>query len=552
MLALTQLESKIRTEYFQLVIIRPEESKSFKTNDIENFQLTRGLAAFYLKNFAACPDSKISTHITDGFKDMGIDAIYYNEKEKILNLIQTKWIKNGKGGIELGEIEKSISGIRKIMIPDLKEFNFETQSLLSEITDALLEPNIKIVFSIVTSTDSNLSTEIKNSLDNLIKEQNQVSEFLYYEYINLKSLHDILRKGSIDAPIDTDIMLHNWIDLKDPVKAVYGMINGHDLANLLHTHGKRIFSPNIRYFLGNTEVNNLILETSINSPELFWYLNNGITAISNSLSKKAIGGASHTTGIFTCKGFYIVNGAQTTGALHDSFLKGNDLNSVNISIRIIEIDETNINFATMVTRSTNTQNRVDSRDFVALDPTQDRIHQELLFEKIYYTYKSGDIIPQNWEGFGFEEAAISQACSQDDIDLMVLGKREISKLWQLTDKPPYKRLFFSGTNSLELYYKVKLLRKIESFINHKRINASSRENLILVHGNRFIALLVFRILNKTGISLDKLSDTDIETAFTNGYTALKDQIELDYPIDQLASLFKNNDKCKKINGNLSI
>lgn len=541
MIALNQLEHDLRTNYFSYVPIRASEHEKYKPEDVENFKLTRSLVAFYLKNFTNCPIEKISQHIVDGFKDNGIDGLYYDQIEKTLHIIQAKWIKNGTSGIELGDIEKSISGIRRLFIPDLKNFNEEVNALENEVNEALLEPNVNIVFSIVTSTSQAISKEIEQTISEFLLEQNSVTAFLSWDYNNLKILHDVLRSGSIDTPIDTDLLLLNWSDIKDPVKAIIGSINGIDIANLLEAKGKRIFAPNIRYFLGKTEVNSSIIDSTNNEPELFWYLNNGITAIATSIEKKPLGGSSRENGIFHCKGFYIVNGAQTTGALLESKKRGNDLNKVILGIRIIQVNTENPDFGIQITRSTNTQNRVDSRDFVALDPIQEKLHQELLIDGVVYAYKAGDIVNDINKGFHFEEAAISIACSLDSIDLTVQGKREVSKLWSQTDKPPYKLLFNSGVNGREVFRNVKIMRLVEEWIKTERKSTVARDRLILAHGNRFILQLVFRDLKNKEVN-DKVVLECAESSFN----ALKRIIDSDYSTDQLASLFKNGEKCRDI------
>src|SRR5690606_29145724 len=122
----------------------------------------------------------------------------------------------------------------------------------------------------------------------------------------------------------------------------------------------------------------------------FWYFNNGITAIARAVDKKPIGGNQTDTGIWECKGLSIVNGAQTVGSIHAACVVGPDrAGSATVSLRIIEVVEQEDAFGLEVTRNTNTQNSVEKRDFVALDPEQERIRQELRFEGIDYAYKSG-------------------------------------------------------------------------------------------------------------------------------------------------------------------
>lgn len=377
MLALRQFENEIQANYFKYVTLRDSEARK-TPEEVENLNKTRGLVAYYLKNYSGCSEAKISSHIADGFNDQGIDGIFYNHNDKVLHIIQTKWINNGTSGLDLGDMHKMIGGVRKLIVPDLSGCNSEIQALSSEINTALLEPNIKVVLAIVATTIQPIPQETKEIFDSFLSEQNTVSSYLSYEYINIKNLHETLANGNIERPVDADILLRNWGDIKDPLKAVYGQINGKDLAMLLDTYGKRVLSPNIRYFLGITEVNDSIIETAKEKPNLFWYFNNGITAIAKTLEKKPIGGSSHESGIFECKELYIVNGAQTTGSLLDAQRTGITLDDVYVNIRVIEISDEDEQLGVDVTRNNNTQNRIDSRDFVSLDPVQDRIYQELI------------------------------------------------------------------------------------------------------------------------------------------------------------------------------
>lgn len=66
-------------------------------------------------------------------------------------------------------------------------------------------------------------------------------------------------------------------------------------------------------------------------------------------------------------------------------------------------------------------------------------------------YKSGEASPTTSTGFDLVEATVARACIQTDVTLAVQAKREIGKLWDDIEKPPYKILFnpsVSGPHSL--------------------------------------------------------------------------------------------------------
>ncbi|ANB60561.1 MULTISPECIES: hypothetical protein [Bacillales] len=68
----------------------------------ENAFLTRSLAAFSLMSLAEISVEDAAASVTDGYRDNGIDALYYRSSEKILYLVQSKWRQDGKGSVDLG------------------------------------------------------------------------------------------------------------------------------------------------------------------------------------------------------------------------------------------------------------------------------------------------------------------------------------------------------------------------------------------------------------------------------------------------------------------
>ncbi len=193
------------------------------------------------------------------------------------------------------------------------------------------------------------------------------------------------------------------------------------------------------------------MNTVKNEPEKFWYYNNGITALCSSIGKKPLGGSGRDTGIFECKDVKIVNGAQTVGSIARAYQNSPEqVEKAKVLIRFISLENCSEEFATEITRFNNTQNRIDRREFVALDPEQERIKNELQLEGITYAYKSGESIPPEQKGFDLNEATISRACKHNEISFATRVKDKISALWENIEKPPYKTLFNTSVNGSDL------------------------------------------------------------------------------------------------------
>src|SRR5260370_35841387 len=90
--------------------------------DRENFFLTRSLAAFLIAELAEIDDKIAAKAVVDGSRDNGIDAFYFDATERICYLVQSKWIHNGKGSIEVGEVDKFVQGVTDLLEARLDHF----------------------------------------------------------------------------------------------------------------------------------------------------------------------------------------------------------------------------------------------------------------------------------------------------------------------------------------------------------------------------------------------------------------------------------------------
>jgi len=177
-------------------------------------------------------------------------------------------------------------------------------------------------------------------------------------------------------------MLLFWIGLLSPlhIRPTLGY-DGLQLKEWWKKHGRGVVAKNIRHSLGGTEVNNQIKQTAVGSPEKFWYFNNGITLVADDAVKAPANASSRSAGVFSFKGASIVNGAQTVSSLGK--IDGDaSLGSVRVPIRVILLKTAPLGFGGDVARTNNFQNRIEPRDFVAQDPEQSRLRQEMAIEGI--------------------------------------------------------------------------------------------------------------------------------------------------------------------------
>ena len=77
--------------------------------------LTRSFAAYSLQILAGVSVETAAMAVVDGRDDNAIDAIYFDKKEKILWLVQSKWIKSGQGEQETGDTSKFKTGVADLI-----------------------------------------------------------------------------------------------------------------------------------------------------------------------------------------------------------------------------------------------------------------------------------------------------------------------------------------------------------------------------------------------------------------------------------------------------
>jgi len=513
---------------------------------IQKAFLTRALTALAISNLTEAKLESLAPSVTDGANDGGVDGIYFDPNERTLYLVQTKWHSDGNGSIDLGDTLKFLDGVGKVLNNELAGFNARIRARQGDIQSALYDANAKFVLVVAHTGQQGLAPPVSEALNNFVTSQNDTSEIMSLRVLTQVDLHKAVSAGVAGAPIALEVHLTNWGQIREPHVAFYGQVCAADVARWMTDYGGRLFSSNIRQVLSGSSVNEDIVATLKERPLDFWYLNNGITAIASDVAKKPIGGISTESGIFECSGFSVVNGAQTVGSIHAAFsVAPQQVEKANVALRIISTTASGPTFGTEVTRCTNTQNAIAKRDFVALDPEQERIRQELHFDGIEYAFKAGATSGPGAARFDLTEATLAQACS-GDIDMATQAKREIGKLWDDITKPPYKALFNAGINGPDLWQRVRALRAIEKELQLIMKKHAGRDALICVHGNRFIEWAAMKALSiKAGEAFsapDQTVQQIVDSAASNVIAAVRKNYPDSYP----ASLFKNLTKCRSL------
>lgn len=523
-----------------------------KPEEQRNVFLSRSLGAYALAHLAEVDIDAAAKCVVDGLKDNGIDALYFDTTDRLLYVVQSKWMASGTGSPARGDVQKFIKGFQDLVNARFGRFNDKINKRKSEITRALDDTNVKFVLVLVYTGHNPLSDDAQSDLMDVLQEENDPVETVSLRVLTQKDLIWAVTGEANGDPISLEVMLHDWGVKRDPYLSYYGQISAEDIAGWYEKYQSRLFSKNLRQFKSKTDVNQGLERTLRTEPEHFWYFNNGITVLCADIKKKRMGGAEKTSGVFVCEGASVVNGAQTVGSIHQAYKAAPDMvKRATVAVRFISVENCPDNFVTEVTRATNTQNRIERRDFAALDPEQARLKADLWAINKEYVYKSGEAPPSVDKGFTIDDATVALACAHSDVGLSVQAKREIGKLWEDITKAPYRLVFNSGVSGLRVWRYVEVMRVVDGLLAQREKGLEGRDRMVAVHGNLMVAHLVFRRLPVKDFDEEDLDLNTVKTAAKiEAEAALKQLTEAVVqhvpPTAYLNSFFKNATKCKSL------
>jgi hypothetical protein len=442
---IVQVEASLRMRFFQLV---PKVMKAGRENWNEDNhdldRLSRALAAYTLVGLCDLDDTTAAGAITDGSNDGGIDALYFDRANNRLVFVQSKFKRTGTAPSQEENL-KTINGIKALQARRFNEFNPAFQNRLDEIEAGLDTAGVQILLVLAYLGD-NPNVHVTNDNNGLRDELNVISHRMDWQMAGLSVIYGWLVAEQTPQAVSANIVLHNWAVITTPRKAVYGQITAAALAQLVVDKGKALFERNIRHYLGSVGVNTAIEETVRRLPGDLFYLNNGITAIVQTLTAA---GGTQVQCTFGLTNVSIVNGAQTAGAIANAAAAGEISPDARVLITIIEIGNGADDIGARITRARNRQTVVRGVDFAALDPNQERLRQEMALAGITYHYRpSAEARTRRDDAFTFEEAAVSLAClsfpvrtsaeiraantpraTYHAVEFVVAAKKEVGRLW---------------------------------------------------------------------------------------------------------------------------
>jgi len=467
----------------------------------ENGFLTRALTALAVQIETGCTEQQAAQCVIDGYDDQGIDAVAVSDPSKAprIWLVQSKWNQRGTAGFKQDEALKFLRGLDVLLNTEYHLFNAKFQAMADRVDTTLGNSKVQVTLVHALLGDTTLNPHVQMVVDEACAKLNFARPFVDVRILGLKHFHRAILGDTAEPKINLDARIEGWNFHREPYEAYYGTISVVDIANWYEEHGRSLFSKNIRDSLDLTEVNAGIAGTLLSTPEHFWYFNNGITILCDSVGKtprfvSAPGGV----GEFELIGASVVNGAQTVAAIHRALKQRPDAaNPGKVLVRFISLEKCPEDFGTEVTKKTNTQNQVETRDFAALDQDQIRLREDfaVALQKTY-SIKRGEREPDAETGCSIVEAAVALACAHKSAEHAARAKRDQDLLWE---RKTYAAIFGRHPNAYRVWRSVLVLRKVRESLEKLDEDLVGRASAVASYGDLLVTHLVFQRLDTSGI-----------------------------------------------------
>ncbi len=460
--------------------------------DLEKDRLSRSLVAHTVARLSRIDPLTAAKTVCDGFDDLGVDAFHYDREAKTAYVVQGKWSSNGGRRVSETDAIKTLGGLRSLLSLDLSSANERLKAFYDDVDEAANDSETKFCVVFATSSKDCFEPKARSYVESETVRIAGLDDLVFVEEFTVGRLYETISAATEPEKICIAVELEEWAKVAGPPLAYYGRV---PLAEVLKwsRFGTDLFHRNLRSFLGDEELTASLQHTLENEPNNFWYFNNGATLLCDKLIKRPLHGDNRAKGTFDCEGASIVNGAQTIGIIWRHAGDGSNLDpDARLPLRLISLEDAPDDFSATLTRALNTQRRIDSRDFVALDPLQHRIRRDMAIDGRVYIFRAGDSPKDNTAPTClFVDAAVALACALGDVELATQAKRYVSSLWASTSREPYTKIFPSAIDAETVWRASQISKAVLETLEELRQDASGRKKTVLSHGNRFILYRVF-------------------------------------------------------------
>jgi len=343
---------------------------------------------WFLENYYRLDEFLVQDCVCDGSDDKGIDGIYVDHNNQTIDVLQSKLFRNSSKTLGDTDLKEFIGTLSQFTDPDnIRNIITTTRNndlanlLRSEDVASLIEKGYSIrgVFVTNVSRDEN-ATRFLPLHPNLFLYDGPELQRLYI-HIDIS--------GGIQKEITFRIPESNYIfyQTKDSQAVIIPLLAS-ELVRMEGIENQELFDWNVRQSLGKTNVNKDIASSvsDISEHANFLLYHNGVTVLCERL--EIVGE------YITISGYSVVNGCQSLTTIYNN--RGKISDELRILARIISVPPDS-NLAFKITRRTNNQNGITSRDLQSNNTLQTRLQADMKqkYPGFFYSIKRGETIEGN-------------------------------------------------------------------------------------------------------------------------------------------------------------
>ncbi|MEV5140881.1 AIPR family protein [Streptomyces syringium] len=459
--------------------------------------ISRALTAQAVRMVTGFSPAEAAATVIDGHADQGIDAIaVVAGPNPHVYLVQGKWSPEGRAAADRKAVLELFAGLRLIDDEDFAPFNPRGRQLAEYAKSVMDRGPVPVTQVVVLMRPEEPGDGFRQALVTGEQPFNRYGDRLDHKVILAPEVWASVRKDLAPEPVKLSATLFPWFGITSPYVSYQGIVMAEEIAEWAKS-GSNLFNLNIRNPLGRTSINNALIETLTEEPASFWYFNNGITVLCDAAdtAHQSMLAPQHRPLTLTLHNASVVNGAQTVRSVAEAMAAGTAAAEAQIGVRIIVTGKRE-DFAKKTTQATNRQNSVGPRDFIALDPVQAAILEEMRAELgLEYSVRRSELDPPEETGCSVVEAACALACAHRDSQYAARMATTLDVLWERGSQGIYDVLFRPQPGAYLLWNAVQVLRAIRRSLHQLRSRYEGRGAALTEHGAYLISHLVFQRLD---------------------------------------------------------
>ncbi len=383
---MTQQEKQFLSDFMEMI----NEAASNNGTKIET-ELTKAIIEYVVDNGEAlspeiceCQSDPISEKFTGRYR---LNAFDYSETTGILDLFGTIYYEGQSPTLPISTAQRMANDLAMLLHvaidgSEAKKTYRDKDPDVAEVLDMMKEEykqkHIELIRLFVlsngfTSDDLELPDgEFQHKTDN-----NKIPmEFHFWDMGEVLKAEQLRQNNneiliSFQDEYQTNLECIETYDDVNNIRSFLTIMPAITLAKIYHKYKVRLIDKNVRNFLGGKiKVNNEMAKTIVDTPELFFSYNNGISSTAANVDVKT--DENGRKYIASIRNWHIVNGGQTTSTIYNAYRQkqtAQNLSKAFVAVKVSEVKENDTSpLVGNIAKYANSQTKIKDSDLSANAP----------------------------------------------------------------------------------------------------------------------------------------------------------------------------------------